>query len=224
MCRPQLLLLSLFTLLPALALAQDTRATLDGYVTDVQGGSIAQATQDSSDLDGHWGPSNFDIPHRVVARGTWALPWFLTGWQVDGIATWQSGQPFTVTVGAFDPVLGIANERPNQVGDPRADVPEGYSFNPAAFVAPPLGELGTVGRNTLRGDDYVNLDLGVSRRVALGRLGAGGGVQLRVEVFNVFNAVNFNFPVSTLSSGAIGRFVSNATAPRIVQLSARVSF
>lgn len=195
--------------------------------------------QDSYDLGAHWGLSNYDVPHRLVGSGTWSLPMgegrrFLSkggalgaiagGWQVDGILTWQSGQPFTVTVGAFDPVLGISNKRPNQVSDPLADVPVGFAFNPAAFVAPPVGELGTVGRNTLRGDTYFNVDLALSRRIGLRGPGRSTAIQVRIEVFNLLNSVNFNFPVSVLSSGAFGRYVSNATAPRIIQLGARLQF
>ncbi|MEW6320510.1 MAG: carboxypeptidase regulatory-like domain-containing protein [Acidobacteriota bacterium] len=203
------------------------------------GTGVDDRPQDSYDLDAHWGPSNYDIPHRFVASGTWALPFgagrrFLSGkglaralaggWHVDGILTLQSGQPFTVTVGAFDPVLGISNKRPHQLADPLRDVPQGFAFNPAAFAAPPVGELGRTGRNTLRGDGYTNLDLALSRSFPLPMARRTADLQVRAELFNVLNTVNFNFPVTALSSPAFGRYVSNATAPRIAQFSARLSF
>ncbi|MPZ20640.1 MAG: hypothetical protein GEV06_22425 [Luteitalea sp.] len=195
--------------------------------------------QDSFNPDANRGRSNFDMPHRLVASGTWALPFgeghrflhdggflssVLANWHADSILTWQSGQPFTVSVGSLDPVLQIANRRPNQVSDPNENVPEGFAFNPDAFVAPPTGELGDVGRNAMRGDDYFNVDLGLTRRLRMPMVSPMSALQLRLEVFNLFNNVNFNFPVSTLSSEAFGRFVSNATAPRIVQLGARFEF
>ncbi|MGE0040808.1 MAG: TonB-dependent receptor [Vicinamibacterales bacterium] len=194
--------------------------------------------QDSYDLHGNWARSNFDVPRRMVASGTWALPFgpgrrYLGGdspvaalvgnWRLDGIVTWQSGQPFTVTVGSFDPVLQISNRRPNLVGDPSASVPPGFAFNPAAFAAPPAGVLGNVGRNTLRGDSYFNVDAALSRAIGL-PLGPNTELQVRLEVFNVFNTTNFTLPVASLSSGAFGRYVSNATAPRIVQIGARLQF
>jgi hypothetical protein len=177
------------------------------------------------------------VPHRLVASGTWALPFgqgrtfantgalatAFSDWHLDGILTWQSGQPFTVTVGALDTVTGIANRRPNQVSDPLSNVPDGYAFNPAAFVAPPAGQLGTVGRNSLRGDSYFNVDIALGRRFAL-PIGRSSALQIKLQVFNLFNNLNFNFPVATLSSAAFGRYVSNATAPRIVQLGARLLF
>jgi hypothetical protein len=194
--------------------------------------------QDSYDLAAHWGRSNYDVPHRLVASGTWALPFgegqavetdgalatAFTGWHLDGILTWQSGQPFTVTVGALDAVTGITNRRPNQVSDPLSDVPEGYAFNPAAFVAPPAGQLGNVGRNSLRGDSYFNVDIALARRFALPIGSRSSALQVKLEVFNLFDNLNFNFPVATLSSAAFGRYVSNATAPRILQLGAKLLF
>lgn len=193
--------------------------------------------QDSYDLDAQWAPSNFDVPQRLIGSATWALPFgperrwlrggaagsLLSDWQVHGILTWQSGQPFTVTMGAFDPILQISNRRPNQVGDPRANIPAGLAFNPAAFAPPPAGELGNTPRNSLRGDDYFNVDLAISRRVGV-TLGRPTSLDLRVDVFNLFNNVNFSLPVATLSSAAFGRYVGNATAPRIVQLGVRWQF
>ncbi|MGH9158596.1 MAG: hypothetical protein ACRD2X_01215 [Vicinamibacteraceae bacterium] len=203
------------------------------------GTGVDDRAQDSFNLDANWGRSNFDIPHRLVASGTWALPLgegralfgdggvlasVVANWHVDGILTWQSGQPFTVTLGSFDSVLQIANRRPNQVSDPTENVPDGLAFNPEAFVVPPPGDLGDTGRNTLRGDDYFNVHLGLSRQFRMPIISPTSAMRFRLDVFNLFNTVSFNFPVSTMASDAFGRFVDNATAPRILQLSARFEF
>lgn len=196
--------------------------------------------QDSYDLRAQRAVSNFDVPHRFVFSATVALPFgngkrflnnagsvisaLISDWQTSSITTWQSGQPFTVTIGSFDPVTGISNRRPDQISDPRANVPAGFGFNPAAFVAPLPGRLGTVGRNTLRGDNYYNTDFAVQRQVSLSPLGDAGNLQFRAEFFNIWNNANFNFPVSTLSSNAFGRFVNNATAPRIIQFAVKIGF
>jgi hypothetical protein len=196
--------------------------------------------QDSYDLGAQRAVSNFDVPHKLVFSATYALPFgegrryldhaggalaaLASDWEVSTITTAQSGQPFTVVVGSFDPVLQISNRRPDQVGDPLANVQDGFAFDPKAFVAPPVGRLGSVGRNTLRGDGYVNTDLAVIRRIRLGLLGDSGGVQVRAEFFNLFNTANFTLPVASLSSSAFGRYVSNATAPRVLQFAVKVSF
>ena len=216
--------------------------TFSKSIDDVSGiGSGADdRAQDSYNLRAQRAVSNFDITHRFVFSSTLALPFgrgrrflsntnsfinaLVSDWQTNSITTWQSGLPFTVTVGSFDPVTAIANRRPNQLSDPRANVPEEFGFNPAAFVAPPAGQLGSLGRNTLRGDKYINTDLAIQRRFPLSPLGDDGNLQLRAEFFNIYNTVNLNFPVSALSSNAFGRFVNNATPPRVIQFAVKIGF
>ncbi len=178
--------------------------------------------QDSYDLRSQRAVSNFDVPHKFVFSATYMVP--VVRLQLSTITTAQSGQPFTVTVGAFDPVLQISNRRPDQVGDPTANVPDGFAFDPKAFVAPPVGRLGSVGRNTLRGDRYVNTDLAVIKELPVGLFGDAGRVQLRAEFFNLFNTANFTLPVASFSSAAFGRYVSNAASPRIVQFAIKIGF
>ncbi len=211
-------------------------------IDDVSGiGSGADdLPQDSYNLRAQRGLSNYDIPHKFVLSSTWAFPIgrgrrffsdasplilaLISDWQVNSITTYQSGQPFTVTVGAFDSITGTSNRRPIQVSDPRQNVPSGLAFNPAAFVAPPPGQLGNVGRNTLRGDRYLNTDFALLRNFRFTPLGEAGAIEFRAEVFNVYNQTNFIFPVSSLSNAAFGRYVSNSTAPRILQFVAKVKF
>jgi hypothetical protein len=196
--------------------------------------------QDSYNLRAQRGLSNFDVPHKFVFSSTWALPFgrnrgylgnagpvvesIISDWQINGILTYQSGQPFTVTVGALDSLTGTSNRRPNQVSDPKENVSEGFAFNPTAFVAPPTGQFGSVGRNTLRADNFFNTDFAVLRNFRLSPLGEAGAFEFRAEFFNLFNAANFTLPVSSLSNAAFGRYVSNSTAPRVIQFVAKVKF
>ncbi len=215
--------------------------TFGKSIDDVSGiGSGADdRAQDSYNLRAQRAISNFDIKHRFVLSLVFRVPFgrgrrffsnngflttLLSNFQTDSITTVQSGQPFTVTVGSFDPVTSISNRRPNLVGDPSANVPQGFAFNPAAFAIPAPGVLGNVGRNTLRGDSYYNTDFGILRRFRVAPLGEAGNIQLRAEFFNLYNHPNFNFPVSTLSSSAFGRYVSNATSPRVIQFAVKVGF
>jgi len=184
--------------------------------------------------------SNFDIPHRFVFSATYALPfgkdraffsdaprfvrYLISDFQINTITTAQSGQPFTVTVGSFDALTGISNRRPNLVGNPNENVPDGFAFNPAAFQIPPAGFLGNAGRNIVRGDGYFNADFAVLRNFALPSLGERYNLQFRAEFFNVFNNVNFTAPVTSLSNAAFGRYVSNATSPRVIQFGLKFNF
>ena len=196
--------------------------------------------QDSYNLRAQRAVSNFDIPHRFVFSATYALPFgtgraffaqappavrfLISDFQINTIITAQSGQPFTVTTGSFDALTGISNRRPNLVGNPNENVPNGFAFNPAAFETPPAGFLGNAGRNIVRGDRYFNADFAVLRSFALPSLGDRYNVQLRAEFFNVFNNVNFTAPVVNLSNAAFGRYVSNATSPRVIQFGAKFNF
>ncbi|MGH9947475.1 MAG: carboxypeptidase regulatory-like domain-containing protein [Pyrinomonadaceae bacterium] len=196
--------------------------------------------QDSFNAAAQRAVSNFDTPHRFVFSSTFALPFgkgqkylsnvggvfgfLIRDWQTNSITTWQSGQPFTVFVGSFDAVTGISNRRPNLVGDPFSNVPDGFAFNPNAFAVPPAGQLGNVGRNTVRGGSYYNSDFGVTRTFSLPFLGEGGNLQFRSEFFNIWNTVNFTRPVQNRSSLAFGSFASNATSPRVIQFGVKVNF
>ncbi|HEY9433827.1 MAG TPA: TonB-dependent receptor [Blastocatellia bacterium] len=196
--------------------------------------------QDSYNLAAQRAASNFDVPHKFVFSSTWALPIgrnrrflknpgavvsaLVSDWQINGILTYQSGQPFTVTVGAFDAVTGISNRRPNQVSEPKENLPAGFAFNPAAFIAPPAGQLGSVGRNTLRADNYFNADFAALRNFRFSPLGEAGAIEFRAEFFNLFNNHSFTLPVSSLSNAAFGRYVSNSTAPRVIQFVAKIKF
>ncbi|MBC7796840.1 MAG: hypothetical protein H7Z37_08210, partial [Pyrinomonadaceae bacterium] len=204
------------------------------------GTGIDDRPQDSYNLRAQRAVSNFDVPHRLVFSSTFAVPlgkdqkflsnapnfikFLISDFQLNTITTLQSGQPFTVTVGSFDAVTGIANRRPNLVGDPFSNVPDGFAFNPNAFAVPQAGFLGNVGRNTVRGDGYFNADFAVLRNFALPFFGENRNLQFRAEFFNVFNNVNFTAPVTALSSQAFGRFTGNATSPRVVQFGLKLNF
>lgn len=204
------------------------------------GTGVDDRPQDSFNLQAQRGLSNFDVPHKLVFSSTFALPfgknrrffsdappiirYLISDFQINSISTFQSGQPFTVTVGAFNAATGTSNRRLNLVGDPLANVPEGFAFNPAAFASPASGFFGNVGRNTLRGDNYFNSDFAVLRTFGLPFLGESGNVQFRAEFFNLYNKVNFTLPVTSFSSSAFGRYVSNATSPRVIQFGVKINF
>ncbi len=216
--------------------------TYSKSIDDVSGiGSGADdIPQDAFDLRSQRGVSNFDITHRFQTSFTYAIPFgsgrafgrdlpalasaLAGGWQVAGKVTAQSGQPFTVTMGAFDGLTQTSNKRPDLVGDPDSGVPQGFAFNPSAFAAPAEGAFGSAGRNILRGDGYFNVDFSVFKAFPISQLGESGQVEFRAEFFNLFNNVNFTFPVRNLASPAFGRFVDGATPPRIVQFALKVKF
>ena len=105
--------------------------------------------------------SNCDVPHRFTGRSVYQLPFgpgrsvrdswtgakaaALSGWQLNGIVTLQSGQPYTVALpeeldnsntGRTSYGFG-AGDRPNLVGDPNLPNPDPqHWFDPSAFSMP----------------------------------------------------------------------------------------
>ena len=83
--------------------------------------------QNSRDLAAEWGPSDFDVRHRLVASATWNVPASAARrrccahWQVSGVFTAQSGRPFTPRVSFDNSNTGnigggtFAYDRPNVV-------------------------------------------------------------------------------------------------------------
>jgi hypothetical protein len=187
------------------------------------------------------GVSDFDRTHRLVLSYLWDLPqpafgngskagrMLLSGWQVAGIVTAMSGQPFDIVDSAagsfyFGANLGNALSRPSWApGATRAtamsNVPPGYFFNPFAFVRPVVQtgqsipssngmalagaqgtDLGNVGRNVLRGPRQVNVDFSIIRRFPFGE---SRNLEFRAEFFNLFNSVNLATPVSNLNAASV---------------------
>jgi hypothetical protein len=209
--------------------------------------------------------SNFDVRHHLSWYFTWAIgpsakPRGLrAGWAVDGVVSVSSGMPYNVNYLFEDDFNGSGEYfgRPDLVGDPFAGTggPERY-LNLSAFRVPctPDGEggcnggqhFGDLGRNAFTGPSFKNVDLSVTKTTAIsGRL----NLQVRLDVFNVFNHANFanpllpTFGVDFLQNGqdasgrGIGFLPLTATpdvatgnpflgggGPRQVQLAARVTF
>ena len=64
-------------------------------------------------------------------------------------------------------------------------------FDAAAFALPAQFTFGNADRNILRGPKYVNTDLSLMKNVPLG---GSATFQIRVEMFNLFNTVNWGNP------------------------------
>ncbi len=177
----------------------------------------------SLDLSTQRGLSSFDIRNRFTLAFNYLLPFgrsgWLRGWQVNGNITAQSGQPFTPYTSTFDPFRNEGFNRPEVVGDPFRDVPPGQAFNAGAFQTPALGTFGNAGRNIVRGDGFHSVDLSLFRNF---RFRDSVNLQLRMESVNALNHVNFQGPLTNLTTSP-GLFVA-AAQPRILQFGAKLWF
>jgi len=114
-------------------------------------------------------------------------------------------------------------DRPNQVSDPTLDNPTISAWlNTAAFVAQPINTVGNTGSNTLHGPSFKRVDLSVFKNV-----GVSGAVrvQLRVEVFNLFNTPSFANPNAALGTAGFGSITSTGNnIPRQMPFAAKLLF
>lgn len=179
------------------------------------------------------GPADFDQEFRWVTSLNYTLPHLqftgaenvlLNGWQLNTIASLYSGLPFTVISGTDRSLSGIGNDYADIVGDPAQ--PSGVSqvqefFNTKAFALATIGTFGDVGRNSLRGPGFFDVDASLFKDF---RLTERSQLQFRAEAFNIENRPNFNNPNSTVSSGVTFGRITSANDPRVLQLALKLAF
>jgi hypothetical protein len=136
--------------------------------------------------------------------------------------TLLSGRPFTPVFSTLDTASG----RPDLVGDPMANVPDGLYFNPAAFARPVATAddatlFGNAGRNIVIGPDYQSFDVSLFKNF---RLAERTKLQLRWELFNVLNHPNFQVPQHLLGTSDTGMIRSTFGEAREMQFAVRLTF
>jgi hypothetical protein len=177
--------------------------------------------------------ADFDIRHRFVFSANYEIPFgqsltgaakqVLAGWQINGVAYWQTGLPFNVTNSTARANTSAANDRPNLNGDPVLSNPTVEQwFNIAAFSAQTINTIGNAPRNPLHGPPQRRLDLSLFKDVALG---AAAKLQLRVEGYNITNTPSFANPNAGLGAPGFGSITSTGNAiPRQMQFALKLIF
>jgi hypothetical protein len=138
---------------------------------------------------------SYDVP-----RASWATGWssyIVNGWQVSSLWNFHTGQPWNITLPfadlVGDPFKSDSNYTVNH-SFTRDIIQSGQStgpgiqwVNPDAFGAP-TGAFGTLSRNKYYAPGYGGVDVSIFKNIPIReRL----KIQLRAEMFNLFNRVNF---------------------------------
>jgi hypothetical protein len=203
---------------------------------------VFREPQDGNNLRAEYGPSEFDVRHRLVASYIWELPFgrgrhwgngwgramdlAFGGWQVTGINVLQSGLALTATLAGAN-VVNLGGERrarPNLVGDP--ELPESERtlarwFNTDAFATFAVPQaFGNAGIGIMRGPGVANFDFTFSKNF---QVTDRRYFQFRTEVFNAFNHPNFGPPNIARDSSGFGQILSAAPA-RIIQFGLKFYF
>jgi len=119
--------------------------------------------------------------------------------------------PNGVTANAERPDYAVGRRPSNIYKYPKLKKTQPY-FDYNAFVVPAYGNYGNVGRNTLIGPNYVNLDASIKRTVPL--FNDRYQLQLVADVFNLLNHPNFLIPGTTSAVNDANAFVTpTATNP-----------
>ena len=173
---------------------------------------------DSNNLRLDYGNSDFDVRHTFTSYIAYNLPTpnhaklLLGGWQLNALLTFYSGQPVNFSAGENISGTFEGRDRVNLIGDPYSGTNHSITtvdgsklvqwFNPAAFAQAAPGTYGTLGRNVLRGPGFNDVDFSVFKNTPITERFS---TQLRIEMFNLFNHVNYAPPGTNLNSGSFGQ-------------------
>jgi len=177
--------------------------------------------------------SGFDRPHMLQMGFVYELPFgrggsgvgsaIIKDWQVNGIASWLSGTPFTIggdngllqqsggsqtinLTGEADPGFGEAG-------------PDEQWYDPKLF-SQPGNAWGNTGRNQFRGPGNWNLDFSLFRAIPFGHY----RMEIRAESQNVMNHAQWGNPVTGFTDPNFMRIRSLSREPRRIQLGVRFQF
>jgi hypothetical protein len=199
-------------------------------------GDAANSVQDFHEWRRELGPATGDIRHLFAADWVYAAPGLagrpgymrhaLGGWQIAGVLRATTGPPFNVG----EPSARAAS-RPDLLDAEHATFDDYRSslqyLNPAAFAAVPKSALsgatlraGTYGNNALRGPGLLSVDLSFAKNFELpGPL----KLQVRTDLFNAFNRVNYTTVVTNIEARNFGQ-LTGAAGARAIKLNTRLSF
>ncbi len=202
-----------------------------GHSLDVISSTRGLAPQNSYNLSGDYGNSDFDVRHTFNGYIVYEVPRFsdkmvaLTqGWQGNMFTTAYTGTPISVKVGSDNSGSGENQDRANLVAGINPKTATGTSlvypgggaapyaqlYTVSAFARPAAGTFGTTARNQFRGPGFFTVDASLVKNT---RIHEGVNLQIRAETFNIFNRTNLANPtLSSLTSSSFGRSTNTRNA------------
>lgn len=193
------------------------------------------------------GPSLYDARNRLVMSLQYQIPPFtgkgslqkllVGGWNFNTIFQVQSGSPISVVNSST--TAQSLTFRPDQTCDPNlggghvagtGKTP--HYFNTGCFSLPTRtingvalidnSHSGNAPRNSVLGPGFNTTDASLFKTIPVRERGK---LELRFEVFNVFNEARFNNPVGTFGTSTFGQITSTVgNDSRVIQLAGKISF
>ena len=196
--------------------------------------------------------SDFDVRSLFNLSTVYALPFgvgkkylsspgiaraLLANWELSAIGTAQTGLPVNITIDRSNSsVPGLyavsGSERPDYVAGasltPSGGSTPNHWINAAAFAIPANGVFGNLGRNAFRAPGIAQLDLGLSKFVAITEQTS---IRLRGDLFNATNRAQYGAPNADVSASNFGTITTTVSpyatgrgTPRELQLSLKIAF
>jgi carboxypeptidase family protein/TonB-dependent receptor-like protein len=189
------------------------------------------------------GHAIWDLPfgrdRKLLSNASGFVNALVSGWQINGIVDVSSGFPFSVYSGFhtftfYDSGTRVATTSGSgttnravytgsgSIGSVQTTATGVEYFNAAEralFQTPNAGETGSE-RNLFTGPGYFQLDVGIFKSFPI----HGHKLEIRTEIFNVLNTVNFSDPNVLASSSNFGQITDTRVPPRIVQLGVKYYF
>ncbi len=192
----------------------------------------------------------YDLPvgrgRQFLRNVTGAPRQLVSGWQLGGIVRYNSGDPLSLLSGrgtfnrddrsALNSVNVAGNLSRAQLQelagvtttangvfylDPNLAPGTSSDATKVLFLNPEAGTNGALGLSSLFGPRYLNFDFSTLKRT---RLSERTDLEFRAEIFNLFNTVNFDNPVTNINSASFGRITSITGRPRLLQFALRLNF
>jgi hypothetical protein len=212
------------------------------YPTGRRAIRVGTIAQNQNNLNGERGLSGFHTKHRLSVNYLFELPFFkeqkgflgaiLGGWQLNGITSISTGKPIIIQDSSDPNRDGVASDRPDVISEPNLPGSErtvARYWNTAAFVRVPGGtnRFGNSGRNIVIGPGYNNTDMSLFKTFMVREQIK---LQLRWEIFNIFNHANFDnpgggAPANDTASPIFGSLQNTVpSSERIMQFALRINF
>jgi hypothetical protein len=176
------------------------------------------------------GSSDFDQRQNLVITAIWQMPELRGGswrermtrnWQLAAIAGFRSGFPYTVfgcadnetCVNAPPEGATLIRNRPDLLPGHDPELPSRPQLSsgggvqlldPSSFRSRTDGSLGSMGRNSLTGPGFWNIDASIARSFPFPWGGETRRIQLRADFFNLLNHANLGNPVASRADDAFG--------------------
>ena len=182
---------------------------------------------------------NYALPFGRGKRFLNTAPAFVQhvvgGWQLAAVTTLKSGLPFTPVITGDRANTGVGNQRPNVIGTPlvlqdvscwfytssnsscRALYPDGTD----AFAVPAQYTYGNSGRNILRGDKLLQMDVSLVKEFLFSEMRR---LQFRAEFFNMTNHSVLANPGTAINTTAGGQVSSTLNSNRIIEFALKLYF